>query len=98
MAISFGAWLTGVLWLIAWSPWVGVFSTGLWLGLSLIVNAATEQALASAQLEVEELQKQVVGLRTTIDRMVRMNSELEGEYKRAAFRRHGRKDWSSSSL
>jgi hypothetical protein len=86
MAVSFGGWMSVSLWLIVGNPWVGVFAIGAVLGVYVLENGALQMGLGSARGDIGELEKQVVGLRTTIDRMARLNTELECERRRLGFK------------
>ena len=80
------------VWMVVGNPWVGVFAVGIVLGLYMLENCALQAWLGAARAEVRELEKQVVGLRTTIHRMVQAGPNAEVERRRAGFRR---RCWSS---
>ena len=86
MAVSFGGWMSVSLWLIVGNPWVGVFAIGAVLGVYVLENGALQMGLGSARGDIGELEKQVVALRTTIDRMARLNTELECERQRGGYK------------
>ena len=86
IGISFGLWASSMLWLVTWNPWVGVFAVGTALGLSVLENATLAEWLETTRSETEELEKQVVSLKTTIDRMAREQTIEKVEQHRAAFR------------
>ena len=96
MAVSFGGWVAGLLWMVVGNPWVGVFAVGIVLGLYMLENGALQAGLGAARAEVGELEKQVVGLRTTIHRMVQAGPNEEVERRRAGFRL--RREQSSGSV
>jgi len=95
MATSFGGWMTGALWLVTRNAWVGVFACAVALGLYILHNIRLAEREAAMVDEVGELQKQVVGLRTTIDRMARLG-EVERAMAGKVRLRHGRSDSSLS--
>ena len=87
MAVSFGGWVTGLLWLVVGNPWVAVAIVAAVLGVYLLENGELQARAGAARAEVSELEKQVVGLRTTIHRMVQHNPDVdEVERRRAGFR------------
>jgi hypothetical protein len=96
MAVSFGLWVSGMLWLVVWNAWVGVFATGTALGLCVLENATLAEWLEMTRSETEELEKQVVSLRTTIDQMARDQTIERLEHHRSAFR--ARRSSSACSL
>ena len=96
MAVSFGLWVSGMLWLVVWNAWVGVFATGTALGLCVLENATLAEWLEMTRSETEQLEKQVVSLRTTIDQLARDQTIERVEHHRAAFR--VRRMTSASSL
>ena len=101
MASSFGGWGAALLWMIVGNPWVGVFAVAVALGLYLLENGVLQGRLEAARADVVDLEKQVVGLRTTIHRMAQAGPggqcvDTAVEYKRAAFRL--RREGSSGSL
>jgi hypothetical protein len=95
MGLSFGAWLTGMLWLLVRNPWVSVFIVGVMLGLALLEGGVEREKSAGLLLEVAELQKQVVSLRTTLGHL--MYQEESVVDTRARFR-YRKGPGSSSSL
>jgi hypothetical protein len=98
MATSFAGWVTGLLWLMTRNAWAGVFAEGVALGLAMLCNTRLVEREKSLLSDVGELEKQVVGLRTTIDRMARLNEvELAMVTKGRARMRLGH-SVSSSSL
>jgi hypothetical protein len=63
-----------MLWFITMqNVWVSVFATGTCLGLYLLENLKLQEESRDLRENVSELEKQVVGLRTTIDRLIRLN-------------------------
>ena len=97
MATSFGLWVSGMLWLVVWSAWIGVFATGTALGLCVLENATLAEWVETTRSENGELEKQVVSLRTTIDQLAREQTIERVEQHRAAFRRM-RRPASTNSL
>jgi hypothetical protein len=93
MALSFGAWMTGLLWLVLWNPWVSVFATGVMLGLALLEGAVVREKNAGLMGEVAELEKQVVSLRTALDRVL-----CQAEASERAKVKGGRRSVSSHSV
>lgn len=96
MAASFGLWVSGMLWLVVWNAWVGVFATGTALGLCVLENVTLAEWLETTRSENVELEKQVVSLRTTIDQLAREQTIERVEQYRAAFRRVRRMDSTNS--
>ena len=82
IGISFGLWASGMLWLVTWNAWIGVFAVGAALGMCVLENAVLAEWLETTRSEIEELEKQVVSLKTTITLMGREWVERD----RAAFR------------
>jgi hypothetical protein len=64
MAVSFGGWVTGLLWLVVGNPWVAVAIVAAVLGVYLLENGELQARAGAARAEVSELEKQIVGLRT----------------------------------
>ena len=98
MAVSFGGWMSVSLWLIVGNPWVGVFAIGAVLGVYVLENGGLQMGLGSARADIGELEKQVVGLRTTIDRMARLNTELECERRKRVLKQGLPRSYSSCTF
>ena len=85
-ASCLGMWLSGMLWLMTRNPWVGVFVVGFCLGLFLLENWALDEELRRSRENVIDLEKQVVGLRSIVSKMVLGTATMEVESRRSKFR------------
>lgn len=74
------------MWLVLRSAYAGVFVVGFCLGLYLLENWQLHEALREEGERVTELEKQIIVLRGTVGELSLMNSELEAERRRAAFK------------
>ena len=94
-AMLLGGGLTGLLRLVTLNPWLGVFVTActtMWF----LAEASDMWAECEGKChEVVELEKQVVVLKSAMQEMAVMNSELESVNRRLGSRNRSR---SSSSL
>ena len=86
LASCFGMWLSGLLWLLTKNQWVGVFAAGFSLGLYMLENWALDEELKKSYENVIDLEKQIVGLRSTISKMVLGSAAMEVEMRRDKFR------------
>jgi hypothetical protein len=81
-----GACLSGMLWLLTWNQWIGVFVVGFVAGLFMLENWALEEEMKKSNEYVIDLEKQIVGLRSTISKMVLGSAAMEVERRRDKFR------------
>lgn len=96
--VSTGAWLAALMWLVLRNAYAGVFVVGLCLGLFMLENWQLHEAVREETERVTELEKQIIVLRGTVGELSLMNSELEAEHRRAAFRARPVRHPSASSL
>lgn len=96
--VSTGAWLAALMWLVLRNAYAGVFVVGLCLGLYMLENWQLHEAVREETERVTELEKQIIVLRDTVGELSLMNSELEAEHRRAAFRCRPVRHSSASSL
>ena len=77
ISVSVGVWLSGALYVVVQNPWYGVLACGVALGHVLCEWWAAADEARERREEVNELEKQVVALRSTMREMAMVNAELE---------------------
>ena len=83
-AVCVGASMTGVLWLVVRNTWVSVFVLGVCVGVAMLENWGLTEETRGLRYEIEERERDVIGLRVRMDEMAYTKSEVE--YKRARLR------------
>ena len=96
-SLSFGAWMCGILWVLAREPWSGVFGCGVCVGWLLMDRVFFDEAKRALEHKIKELEKQVIVLRSRLTEISLGHSELEAQYRRVAFRHRDREGTSSSA-
>jgi len=94
-----GLFMTALLWLVVRNAWVGVFVMGVCMGVGTLENWGLIEEARVLRYELEERERDVLGLRLRMTEMVSMNRAIisEVEYKRARLRdRNGRLTKSAS--
>ena len=90
--------LTALLFLMTNNPWASVFACGVGLGWLLLDYGLTLEALRARQMDIVELEKQIVVMRTALHDMSGTITELEASHRIACLRPRVTRQLSSSSL
>lgn len=96
-AVFTGVWLTCLLRLITWNAWLSVFVLSACLGIYTLENWNLMDEINDMKNNTNELEKQVVSLRSVIEKMCRLNSQLEVEKRRASIRPPSRQSLNRST-